>query len=189
MILPSAEYEVVNGDLTPSEYGVQLLDAERTKRSKVFIGGMNTTFPNTQQNGVSAAATTHTEGEEEYKPRKVSSISNTILHEIIHTANVGHPMDDDNTAADVDLMPVKFQSIDNKIRTTYFPSPGADKAKILSNIMIYTITGFMGSTVGKIVQDPSKLKKVSPDQAYIIQKQINEDQNKQKTNSTTNENN
>ena len=183
----SAEYEVVNEDLTDSDFGVELYDAVRAKGAKAFIGGL-TIDVNTLQNMVSAAGTVANEGEEGFTQRKASNIASTMTHELIHTANVVHPMDPENTAEDVDLKPATFRGVGDKLKPTYVRSTGADMAKILSNIMIYTITQLNGSTVGQIIKDPSKLNKVSPDQAYIIQKQITDDQNKEKPKAATNGN-
>jgi RHS repeat-associated protein len=184
----SAEYEITGSDLTSDDYGVELNDAKRAKVGGTFISGMNVQAPNTQKNVVGAAGAIETEGSSEVVQRKPSVIAKTMLHELVHTANVTHPMDDENTAEDVDLSPTKYNGNDGKVRRTFTPSAGAKKALILSNIMIYTITGFNGSTVGQIIKDSEKLKKVSPDQAYIIQKQISEDQNKKTSKSSDNAN-
>lgn len=68
--------------------------------------------PNTQANAFTVVGG-ETEGDTKITAKDAKSVAQDIVHELLHTANVKHPDDDDNQAADVDLEPGKYQVLPN----------------------------------------------------------------------------
>jgi RHS repeat-associated protein len=96
----------------------------------------------------------------------------TAVHEGLHTGEVYHPFDPQNTAEDVDLE--RASPVRGKVMN-FQPARGADIRMIRTNIMMYTSTSVNGSRI----TDATKLNKISPDQALVFIKAIANDRGEQ----------
>ena len=174
----TGSYQVVDNDDDIHSNLVEL-KAGRRLAGRPYIAGVNF-GPNSQANSVGIVAeTTDETGCREF--RDPARIGNNIVHEQGHNVNVSHPFDDDNAARDVDLTEAGKTKNDNGQSVLNFvPSQGADTKKIMTNIMMYTITYVNGVKVGKNIITPLSLSKFSPDQCAIILEQIRKDLNNSK---------
>jgi hypothetical protein len=161
-------------DKNPGRYSAILYDREKGN----MIGGIDGNSTNTQDNIVSASAANDVEFDKPGtgKPRELIRIAQTIVHELLHTANLRHTQDPDNNAKDVDLRPeYKIDANGKKVFSTFVPSDGANLNLILHNIVTYGIIFVNGKTVGEQVPDVKKCGDISPDQVKIITEQIDRD--------------
>ena len=111
----------VSIDKTEGQYAAGLTDRESWQK----VSAWESSAANTQKKsvGVNAANNVDPDKPGSGNERDVRLIAQDIIHEILHTANVKHPQDDDNNAADVDLTPIYKSGSDRKRKfDTYIPA-------------------------------------------------------------------
>lgn len=112
---------------------------------------------------------------DQVQSRSAKDMAQDIVHELMHTANVWHPDDDINMAADVDLIPDMSNLDKNGRPLAYKLAPGANWEEVIQNVMLYNFRIIEGRKVNEYEPDKFKRGKVSPDQAKIAAEQIDLD--------------
>lgn len=138
------------------------------------------TGSNTQENAFTVVGGEIDEDTKKSTMRDARSVAQDIVHELLHTANVRHPDDPDNQAADVDLEPGDYKVLPNgKVKlVSYKLGEKADLEKVVHNIMLYNFKVINGKKVTEYEPDKFKRGKVSPDQSQVISEQIDSDTKK-----------
>ncbi len=136
--------------------------------------------PNTQKNAFTVVGGEIDEDTKTKTKRDAKSVAQDVVHELLHTANVKHPDDPNNEAADVDLEPGEYKLLPNgKVKlVSYKLGEKANLEQVVHNIMIYNFKVINGKKVTEYEPDKFKRGKGSPDQSQVISEQIDKDTKK-----------
>lgn len=136
------------------------------------------TGANTQENAFTVVGGEY--DDDNTTTRDAKSVAQDIVHELLHTANVKHPDDPDNQAADVDLEPGEYKLLPNgKLKlVSYKLGSRATLDEVVQNVMLYNFKVINGKKVTELEPDKYKRGKASPDQSEVISEQIDKDTKK-----------
>jgi hypothetical protein len=137
------------------------------------MGGMST-VANTKANTVQINARSI---KEPHPARAAKDMAKDLVHELIHTAGVDHP-NDENQAPDIQVLPNNSNATDGTPIFDNILGPNADINLVKHNIMLYPRTKVDGKPIKDYLQPGEEMNKVSPGQSKKIQEQINKDEKK-----------
>ncbi len=163
----SIEIEYVS-TLEESDFGTTIWDNPGDPK------GGETYFINTVHNKNLVNAYDSRKGVAPNTPRTAKDLARDLIHELIHTAGPNHP-DDENQAADIQLITTVGVDADGKRIIDHKLGPNAVWERVIHNIMIYPTTKVNGKPINDHVPEKFDRSKVSPGQAKQVSNQIDTD--------------
>lgn len=109
-------------------------------------------------------------------PRTAKDLAHDLIHELFHTAGPSHP-DDENQAADIQLITVIIKNNDGKRIIDHKLGPNAIWEQVIHNILNYPNVKINGKPINEYVPNKFDRSKLSPGQINQIINQIDQDAN------------